>query len=166
MEHCACAMRDFISCSLSSSSRTFSLRVTPFTSGLSLVGPALPFQPRLQGGPDLISSAAAVTAKMMMSSLESDGPGCNAGSNAVCSSYSCCVLQSPLRLFRFLSGTRVNLPVSQALTKDLVAPACEDLEQEMLLYKRTVVSLYSAGVPQNHHDHAEPCLYSSLSQFG
>ena len=31
--------------------------------------------------------------------------------------------------------------------KDLVAPACEDLEQEMLLYKRTVVILYSSGVP-------------------
>jgi hypothetical protein len=41
-------------------------------SGLSLVGPALPFQPRLRGGPDLISSAAVVIAKMVMSSLESD----------------------------------------------------------------------------------------------
>ena len=57
MEHCACAMRDFISCSFSSSSLTFSLQVTPCNSGLSLVGPALPFQPRLQGGPDLISSS-------------------------------------------------------------------------------------------------------------
>ena len=65
MENCACAMRDFLSCSFSSLSRTFSLRVKPCNSGLSLVGPALPFQPRLQGGPDLISSAAAVTAKMM-----------------------------------------------------------------------------------------------------
>jgi hypothetical protein len=73
MEHCTCAMRDFISCSFSSSSRTFSLRVTPCNSGLSLVGPALPFQPRLQGGPDLIYSAAVAIAKMMMSSLESDG---------------------------------------------------------------------------------------------
>ena len=35
-------------------------------------GPALPFQPRLQGGPDLISSAASVTAKMMMAYLGSD----------------------------------------------------------------------------------------------
>ena len=31
--------------------------------------------------------------------------------------------------------------------KDLVAPACEDTVRAMLLYKRTVVSLYSAGVP-------------------
>jgi hypothetical protein len=38
MEHCACAMRDFISCSFSPSSRTFSLRVTPCNSGLSLAG--------------------------------------------------------------------------------------------------------------------------------
>jgi len=41
MEHCTCAMRDFISCSFSSSSRTFSLRVTPCNGGLSLVGPPL-----------------------------------------------------------------------------------------------------------------------------
>jgi hypothetical protein len=31
--------------------------------------------------------------------------------------------------------------------KDLVAPVCEDTVRGMLLYKRTVVSLYSAGVP-------------------
>jgi hypothetical protein len=30
---------------------------------------------------------------------------------------------------------------------DLVAPVCEDLVQEMLLYKRTIVILYSSGVP-------------------
>jgi hypothetical protein len=41
-----------------------SLRVTPCNSGLSPFGPALPFQPRLQGGPDLISSAAVAIAKM------------------------------------------------------------------------------------------------------
>jgi hypothetical protein len=35
MEHCACAMRNFISYSFSSSSRTVSLRVTPCNSGLS-----------------------------------------------------------------------------------------------------------------------------------
>ena len=37
------------------------------------MGPALPFQPRLQGGSDLISSADVEIAKMMVSSLESDG---------------------------------------------------------------------------------------------
>jgi hypothetical protein len=31
--------------------------------------------------------------------------------------------------------------------KDLLAPACEDLVQDMLLFKRTVVILYSSGVP-------------------
>ena len=71
-EHCACPMSASISCSFSSSSRTFSLRVTPCNSGLSLVGPALPFRLRLQGEPDLISSAAVVIATMVMSSLESD----------------------------------------------------------------------------------------------
>lgn len=49
-----------------------SLRVTPCNSGLSPFGPALPFQPQLQGGPDLISSAAVAIAKMMMSYLGSD----------------------------------------------------------------------------------------------
>ena len=30
---------------------------------------------------------------------------------------------------------------------DHVAPVCEDLVQEMLLYKRTVMILYGSGVP-------------------
>jgi hypothetical protein len=163
MEHCACAMRDFIFCSFSSSSLTFSLRVTPCNSGLSLVGPALPFQPRLQGGPDLISSSNSKDDDVLPGKRWT---GCNAGSNAVCSSYSCCVLQSPLRLILIPPCDPCKPSCQPGGDKDLVAPACEDTVREMLLYKRTVVSLYSAGVPQNHHDHAEPCLYSSLSQFG
>ena len=66
----------------------------------------------------------------------------------------CCLL---LLLMLCLAISAQAIPIPQCdpckpscrpgVDKDLVAPACEDLVQEMLLYKRTVVILYSSGVP-------------------
>jgi hypothetical protein len=110
-------------------------------------GSGSPVPATVTGWAGLISSAAAATAKMMMSSLESDGPGCNAGSNAVCSSL--------LILCLAISAQAIPTPQCDPCKpscqaggdNDLVAPVCEDLVQETLLYKSTVVILYSSGVP-------------------
>jgi len=66
----------------------------------------------------------------------------------------CCLL---LLLMLCLAISAQALPVPQydpgkpscqpGSDKDLVAPPCEDVLQETLLYKRTVVILYSSGVP-------------------
>jgi hypothetical protein len=64
----------------------------------------------------------------------------------------CCLL---LLLLMCLAISAQAIPIPQCdpckpscqPDKDLLAPVCEDSVQEMLLYKGTVVILYSSGVP-------------------
>ena len=122
-----------------------SLRVTPPNSGLSSWGPALPFQPRLQGGPDLISSYCGNSKDVDVL------PGKRL--DWMQRWKQCCLLLL-LMLCLAISAHAIPIPMGnpgkpscQPGDKDLVAPACEDSVRVMLLYKRTVVILYSSGVP-------------------
>ncbi len=148
MENCVRAMSAFISCSPPSSSRTFSLRVTPCNSGISLVGPVR------------LSRSSHVTGWAGLdfqpcSSNSKDGVLLGKRWTWMQRGKQCCLFLL-LVLCLAISARAIPIPQCDPCKRpscrpggdsDLVAPVCEDLLQEMLIYKGTVVILYSSGVP-------------------
>jgi hypothetical protein len=146
MAHCAGAMSELISCSSSSSFLIVSLRVSSRNSDL----------PRGSGSPvpATVTRWAGLDFKRCCSNSKDDVvlPGKRWAWMHRWKRW--CLL---LLLMPCLAISAQALPTPQCdprkpsyptgSDKDLDAPPCEDVAQEMLLYKRTVVILYSSGVP-------------------
>jgi hypothetical protein len=147
MEHCACATSAFISCSFSSSLHIVSPRVTPCNSGL-------PSWVRLSRSSHVTGWAGLDFQRCSSNCKDDDDVLLGKRWTWMQRGKQCCLF---LLLVLCLAISARAIPIPQCDPckpscrpggdSDLVAPVCEDLVQEMLIYKGTVVILYSSGVP-------------------